>query len=429
MRGGRTRQRAVLSAIGLLLPALLMTGQTATAAGAPASEAATARAATGQSDTWQADLTQVDADDVNVQHTGGALRVHDDGLSPASLGTGRGYGSQTLPEHRTRSTVTRVTADVDAQVPPGAELDVDVRGLTPDGSWSEWREATSGEAVTLPSAATAVQARLTLHHAKDGPGPAVHGLSFTADAAGTPPEVPRSELDAQQAPLTARVFATREGLVGHTTANGHVIQPNDHFVALPSRRALSPKGSHQYAVRVCGPARCETAPVWDVGPWNTRDDYWNPSSQRQEWKDLPRGVPEAQAAYQDGYNGGRDQYGRKVSNPAGIDLADGTFANVGLRGNGWVTVTYLWTDGGDTTPFPTWGTDVRIRQQATTKSAVVATLPRPTTVRVRCQKRGELVRYREWENDAWSYLPDYGGYISNIFIDVKEAWLPGVPRC
>jgi hypothetical protein len=146
-------------------------------------------------------------------------------------------------------------------------------------------------------------------------------------------------------PLTYRVFATREGLVGGTTANGHVIVPRDHFVALPSRRALSPRGTGTYSVKVCADnGRCETAPVWDVGPWNTRDDYWNPPAIRENWKDLPQGTPEAQAAYQNGYNGGKDQYGRRVTNPAGIDLADGTFWDgLGLTGNTWVTVTYLWT--------------------------------------------------------------------------------------
>jgi hypothetical protein len=108
---------------------------------------------------------------------------------------------------------------------------------------------------------------------------------------------------------------------------------------------LSPKGSHEYSVRVCADnGRCETAPVWDVGPWNTRDDYWNPPSVRQNWKDLPQGTPQAQAAYQNGYNGGKDQFGRRVRNPAGIDLADGTFWDgLGLTNNAWVTVTYLWT--------------------------------------------------------------------------------------
>jgi hypothetical protein len=161
----------------------------------------------------------------------------------------------------------------------------------------------------------------------------------------------RSRRSAETGPLlssslqTYRVYATREGLVGGTTANGHVITPRDHFVALPSGRALSPAGTSTYSVQVCADnGRCETAPVWDIGPWNTHDDYWTPSATRQNWKDLPQGIPEAQAAYQNGYNGGRDQYGRQVTNPAGIDLADGTFWDgLGLTDNAWVTVTYLWT--------------------------------------------------------------------------------------
>lgn len=84
---------------------------------------------------------------------------------------------------------------------------------------------------------------------------------------------------------------------------------------------------------------------------------------------------------------------------------------------------------GPGTSFPTWGTGVSIRQDTTTTSAQVASLAGPTTVKVQCQKRGQLVNYQGYSNDAWSYLPDYGGYISNIFIDVSDAWLPGVPNC
>ncbi|MFH8443115.1 N-acetylmuramoyl-L-alanine amidase [Streptomyces sp. NPDC018026] len=86
-------------------------------------------------------------------------------------------------------------------------------------------------------------------------------------------------------------------------------------------------------------------------------------------------------------------------------------------------------DGATGTPFPTWGTDVSVRQQPTTDSARVASLPGPTSVRVACQVHGGLVEYDGYSNDAWSYLPDHGGYVSNIFIDVDDAWLPGVPTC
>ncbi|WP_311765186.1 hypothetical protein [Streptomyces zingiberis] len=362
--------------------------------------------------------------EVNIRRTGATLRLGDPGTAPASLETEGGHGSAVLPSRELDRAVNRVAAEVTARLPRGAHAEVDVRGRDGRGAWTEWREATGAPAL-LPRAVTEVQARLTLLATAGGAGPAVSGVRLTADLAE-----PEARPMGAQAAFSARVYATREGLVGHTTANGHVIKADDHFVALPSRRGLSPKGSSQYSVRVCGPARCETAPVWDVGPWNTRDDYWNPSSTREMYRDLARGLPEAQAAYQNGYNGGKDEFGRRVANPAGIDLADGTFSNVGLNDNGWVTVTYLWTEGGGSTKsFPTWGTDVNIRASATTTSARVATLPGPTTVRVSCQVRGQMVHYQSWSNDAWSYLPDYGGYLSNIFIDVAEGWLPGVPTC
>ncbi|WP_435223123.1 hypothetical protein [Streptomyces sp. Tue6028] len=82
-----------------------------------------------------------------------------------------------------------------------------------------------------------------------------------------------------------------------------------------------------------------------------------------------------------------------------------------------------------TTPFPTWGSDVSVRQQPTTASTRVATLPGPTTVRVKCQVHGWLVDYQGYGNDAWSSLPDLGGCISDIFIDIDDAWLPGVFTC
>ena len=43
-------------------------------------------------------------------------------------------------------------------------------------------------------------------------------------------------------------------------------------------------------------------------------------------------MPEAQAAYQNGYNGGKDQYGRTVLNPGGCDLSIQVAADIGLTG-------------------------------------------------------------------------------------------------
>lgn len=140
---------------------------------------------------------------------------------------------------------------------------------------------------------------------------------------------------------TLRIFATREGLVGQTTANGHVIQERDHFVALPSWRVLSSYHGYEYQVRITYNGRSVVVPVWDVGPWNTDDNYW--SYDRGQYTDLPIGIPQAQAAFYEGYNGGLDEFGRRINNPNGIDIADGTFwDDLGMTRNDWVNVSFLW---------------------------------------------------------------------------------------
>jgi hypothetical protein len=294
---------------------------------------------------WTADLREGEA--VGVVLADGVARIDPRTAfvavaedAPADA-TAQPTGLLTFPARRLATPTDHVAVAVAGDVPAGATATVDVRARRAAGGWTEWIPAgPGGGAVTLPTASAQVQARLVLA-GDPAAGPAVRGITLTARPA--PPG--RAEADDRALARTYHVFATREGLVGGKTANGHVIGDRDHFVALPSRRALSPRGSSDYSVKVCAPTgRCAFAPVWDVGPWNTRDDYWNPASERQEWRDLPQGVPQAQAAHDDGYNGGRDQYNRKVSNPAGIDLGDGLFWDaLGLKNNSWVDVEYLWT--------------------------------------------------------------------------------------
>ncbi|MFA6001487.1 MAG: hypothetical protein WC828_05165 [Thermoleophilia bacterium] len=93
--------------------------------------------------------------------------------------------------------------------------------------------------------------------------------------------------------------------------------------------------------------------VLDCGPWNIDDNYWNAaggSRPRRLFAGLATGLPESQAAYFDDYNGGRDQFGRMVSNPAGIDLSPkaGVQLGLGYLVSGWVTVTFNW----ENTPAP-----------------------------------------------------------------------------
>jgi Putative peptidoglycan binding domain len=330
----------------------LAAGAAVVALCAPPALSAPADAGAAASLSWSADLTKAGAGDVNAHHGAAGLTVASTGKRPKLSADTRGYAMDLLPAHPVGRSVNQVAVELTARVPTGADVTVEVRGEAgDDAAWTEWREATPGTPVALPSAVETVQARLTLHAAPGGASPVVSGLRLTASSATG---VRAAATAVSPMTVSSRVFATREGLVGGSTANGHVIKSRDHFVALPSGRALSPNGSSQYSVRVCNPnnGRCETAPVWDIGPWNTKDDYWNPSSTRQMWKDLPQGKPEAQAAYQNGYNGGHDEFGRKVANPAGIDLADGTFWDgLGMTDNGWVNVTYLWT--GSSASWPT----------------------------------------------------------------------------
>ncbi|MGW2693104.1 NlpC/P60 family protein [Streptomyces sp. NPDC001296] len=78
--------------------------------------------------------------------------------------------------------------------------------------------------------------------------------------------------------------------------------------------------------------------------------------------------------------------------------------------------------------FHTWGTGVWTKDQPSTKAARVYAFPGPTTIRVECQKHAELVTADGYTNDAWSYLPDYRAWVTNIYIQ-GPAWLDGVPTC
>ena len=203
------------------------------------------------------------------------------------------------------------------------------------------------------------------------------------------------------APLSAyTVKATREGLVGGETYTGHIIVANDWFVALPHPSGIDTNGDWSPRVRVTcaqtttGKTRSIIAPVWDLGPWNIRDNYWAEEASRDtyaslrlwwwengavknrrpatplppNWTDagfpvdathpaLPAigvGIPEAQKAYDtsanytvDSYNYGCDRFGRHrwYSDPlngAGIDLADGV-VTAGLKpANAIVTFPVDW---------------------------------------------------------------------------------------
>lgn len=215
---------------------------------------------------------------------------------------------------------------------------------------------------------------------------------------------------------THHVYATREGLVGRTTANGHVITPNDHFVALPSTRALSGNGSGAMSVRVCARStgRCEYAPVWDVGPWNTVDDYW--SSTRHYAQDLPVGTPQASAAFRSGHQGGLDQFGRKVLNPSGIDLADGTFLQgLHLTGNAWVDVTFLWQGDARTGVIASPVAPLTVRSGPGTGYRAVGLAADAARIPLLCHARGATVSGTRGTTNLW-YRVGPRNWVSDAYL-------------
>jgi hypothetical protein len=213
----------------------------------------------------------------------------------------------------------------------------------------------------LPGASMALEAHFELGDATrpakvfeadddDAPFRYRHERPFTGGFASHDPDAaPRDRFRSES--FNALVYATREGLVGGTCANGHIIVPNDHFVALPSERALSSNGGYEKQVRLSYGGRSVVAPVWDVGPWNSHDNYWEPSLLRAFAPTLPIGTPESWAAFYQAFNGGLNQKGQRVENPAGIDLADGTFnLDLAMPDNDYVSVEFLWLNAAAPAP-------------------------------------------------------------------------------
>ena len=128
-----------------------------------------------------------------------------------------------------------------------------------------------------------------------------------------------------------KVFATR--YVGNTSRE----------VALPDSRL---KFGDRPSVRI---RRVNGGPsVWarvkEAGPWNTHDNYWARREHRQMFKRLPRCKPEAQAAYYWNFHDGKDEFGREVLNPAGVDVTPAVARGMGLKKyqNAWVYIRFPW---------------------------------------------------------------------------------------
>jgi len=226
-----------------------------------------------------------------------------------------------------------------ALIPHGAQATVDVRASVDGVNWTPWVvDLTPGAVARFDQLARFAQYRIRMR--ATGSSPMIRTLRLIPERA-TPSF---SAFEQEQPPIapTFTVHATRLGLVGRRTANGHRIGKRDRFVALPCVCVLSSRGGNEYMVRITYNGRSVVAPVYDVGPWNTRDNYWDPQDQRY-FSDLRQGWPQDHAAFFDGHNNGRAQHGR-VRFPTAIDIADGIWwDDFGIKGDrAVVEVTFLW---------------------------------------------------------------------------------------
>jgi hypothetical protein len=259
--------------------------------------------------------------------------------APAVYGSYAHFGLAISPPQPFNASFHSLRVDYAATTAQRSTVRIDVRASADGLRWTAWEvDLASGATATFAAPARFAQYRATLL-SNDRIGPAVGAIELTPLAG--PATFRALEDTPEPVAPTWKVHATRMGMIGGRTANGHRITKRDRFVSLPSWRSLASNGGNEYVVRITYNGRSATAPVYDVGPWNVHDNYWD--EQRERFGDLPRGYPQDHAAYFDGYNGGRAEKGR-VRFPTAIDVGDGTWwDDLGINGDrAVVEVTFLW---------------------------------------------------------------------------------------
>jgi LysM repeat protein len=159
------------------------------------------------------------------------------------------------------------------------------------------------------------------------------------------------------------------------------------------------------------------AEVWESGPWNVDDNYWSTSRDpqpRRMFADLPAGMPEAQAAFFDGYNGGADQFGRTVIAPFGIDLGRKVSIDIGLQpgNNDWINITFAWTEGWDKVKKPGQGSPSQPAGQGASSTAAPTTPPLLTATP---NPDGSVVHEVQPGQALWSIAIAYGVTLQDLY--------------
>jgi LysM repeat protein len=149
--------------------------------------------------------------------------------------------------------------------------------------------------------------------------------------------------------------------------------------------------------------------VGESGPWNIDDNFWatlaDPTPRRM-FADLPLGMPEAQAAFYNGYNGGLDQYGRKVTAPFAIDLSFDVATDLGLpnKVNDWVNVSFMWTEG-----WNLGGSGSGASGEGTRAAQVIAAIQTATA-----NPDGSIIHEVQQGQTLWAIATTYGVTVQRL---------------
>ncbi len=150
---------------GAVVAALLLAGTTATAGPAIVTP-------TGPGESWAAELALGGGDDSGVL-------VADGGVRPARPGT---EGVLTTAPRRLLAPAAGLAGTVAADTPAGTAVDLQARGLAPDGTWGPWLAVRDAAPARFAAPTAEVQVRLLLRGAADGSAvPAAHGVWLTAE--------------------------------------------------------------------------------------------------------------------------------------------------------------------------------------------------------------------------------------------------------
>jgi hypothetical protein len=274
--------------------------------------------------------------DIEIKSDGTLRLARAAGEAPRTYGSFRRFGLYDSTTTSFPKSFNQLRVSYQRTTPAATRARVDVRASADQVRWSEWQlNVASGATIRFDAPMNAAQYRVVLL-SNTATSPTVGQVKFEPQMRG----LMTQQTAASAIAPTYRLRVTRQGMVGGRTANGHIIKPNDFFVSLPSGRALSRKGGYEYQVRLSANGKSVVVPVWDNGPWNHHDDYWN--EKRQTYHDLPVGWPEDHAAYFENYNNRQSEHGY-VRFPSAVDIGDGAYWALGLAGaQATVDVTFLW---------------------------------------------------------------------------------------